>query len=147
MQNYTKYSFYSSLEKPIENMIFMYIHILSRVEKVCGIRVVPYDTEKYNGNVYLHIPQIIRIFCFRDWFNTRLDMEVRHDVFNSMMTLNKLKMFVNRDLKMNEIPNIDFDLIFLDLIRLREMNRGALERVDFWRVWKRDENKNRLYNK
>jgi len=101
------------------------------MEKVRGIRVIP-DRE-YNGNIYLHIKHVIRVFCFRDWFNTRLDLELRDDLFSSFMQHSNLKLFIKRALKMEEIPDIDFELIFLDLIKSKKRRRLEIERVDFWR--------------
>lgn len=128
---YRSYSFYARIEKPIDCMLDLYFHFIIDLKEVRGRRIFYNIKREYNGNVYLYIPNVVRVFCFYDWFKTRVDLEI-----NIGLCSDNFYDELNRTIKYLLTPiqsvDVDFNLLFLDVTSLEEKKRIDIEGADRW---------------
>lgn len=128
------YSYYSKIELPISNIRELYFNYLSMTRYTRGrviFRGVDYN---YNGDVALCIPEVVLIFCFRDWFHTRVDLEVSFRALHGMA--NKFELDLTRYADEfiadgRNIVDVDFNKIFLDVETRRMRMRKNIQKEFF----------------
>jgi hypothetical protein len=131
MDNGRQYSFYSFIEEPLENITYLYVKFLLEMKEMRGIRIFK-PPENYDGGLYVHIPNMTRIFCFRDWFNTRIDLESGWNVIDDSFyrSINKLAKIL---LDSNQSLDVDYDIVFFNMFTKEYKKRIDIEKSDRWR--------------
>ena len=88
-------------------------------------------SENYDGGFYIHIPNLFRMFCFQDWFNTRVDLVCAYKMISDHF-YREMNIIIKTFLTKNQCMDIDYDVIFFDVFKEQYKTRVDLERFDRW---------------
>lgn len=125
------YSFYSSIDKPLDVISSFYFHSLLEINEMRGRRICK-PPENYDGGLYIHIPSLFRMFCFKDWFNTRVDLICASRMISDHF-YEEMNILIKTFLTEKQSADIDYDVIFFDMFKEQYNKRIDLERLDYWR--------------